>query len=113
MVVVADDAGDVVSAIEHVAGRQQGNATGRAPVANSDERQAGQAEAADEVVRLRLAVRTAHRHVDVAPGQTGIGQRTAHRILGQVVILALESPEHRARGTNDVDVIAHARARKP
>jgi hypothetical protein len=74
---------------------------------------AGEAEAADEVVRLGLAIGAAYRNIDVLPRDPGIGEGAANGLLGQIVILSVESTEHRARGSDDVDLVTHARARNP
>ena len=94
MIVVPHHAGDIaLFGDEAVAGGTERDAAGGAAILHGDERNTRQPEPCDEVVRLGLAIRAARGELDIAPGQAAVGERPTDRLLGEVLIIAVESAE--------------------
>ena len=113
VVVVADNTRDVIARHQHVACGEQSYTAGGAAVLDRDERQRREPKSTDQVVRFGFAIRSTHGHIDVTPRDARVGKCTPHRFFGKVMVFALKASEHGSRRTDDVNVLAHGRARNP
>ena len=110
VVVVPNDAGDVALFRDQAVARgHERHAPGCAAVLHRGEWDAAQSHAPNHVVGLGFAVGAAHGDIDVVPGQPGVGERPAHRLLGERLILTVKATECGHASADDVDLVVRLR----
>ena len=110
MVVVTNDDSDIATLGDQaIACGHQCNATCGAAVLHSDKRQARKTHARNHVVGLGLAVGATDREIDVIPGDAAVRECLAHRLLGELLILAVKAAELGHAAADDVDLVIDIR----